>query len=63
LPKTSFSTNRDWGMGQRSTPEILGPLLISTTAGATDFKFGIQLGLQEYDTKTTFTAKNGMGVG
>jgi len=50
-------------MGQRSTPEILGPLLISTTAGATDFKFGIQLGLQEYDTKTTFTAKNGMGVG
>jgi len=50
-------------MDQGSTPEFLGPLVISTTAEGSDFKFGIQLGLREYDTKTTFTTKIGVGVG
>ena len=39
------------------------PLHISTTAEGSDFKFGIQLGLREYDIKTTFTTKDGVGVG
>jgi len=41
----------------------LGPLLISATAEDSNFKFGIQLGLREYDTKTTFTTNKGVGVG
>ena len=50
-------------MGQGALQILRGPLLISTNAEGSDFKFGIQLGLREYDTKTTFTTKNGVGVG
>jgi len=62
LPKTTFRTNTD-GVWARETPhKFWDPLLISTTAEDIDLKFGIQLGLREYDTKTTFTTKNGVGV-
>ena len=52
------------GLWAKEHPKYFGgPLLICTNAEGSDFKFGIQLGLREYDTKTTFTTKNGVGVG
>jgi len=52
------------GVWAREAPQtIWDPLLISTTAEGSDFKFGIQLGLRKYQTKTAFTKNNGMGVG
>ena len=63
MPKTTFRTNND-GIWEHGAPQkFWDPLLISTTAEGSDFKFGIQNGLQEYDTKTTVTTKNGVGVG
>jgi len=50
-----------WARG--APQEFWDPLLISTTTEVSDFKFGIQFGLREYDRKTTFMTKNGVGVG
>ena len=56
-------TNTD-GVWAKEHPKYFGaPYLFLLTLKGSDFKFGIQLGLREYDTKTTFTTKNGMGVG
>jgi len=62
LPKTTFRTKIDGGLGQGAVRKFWNPLLISTTADGSNFKFGVQLGLREYPT-TTFTTKNGVGVG
>jgi len=52
------------GLWARGAPQkFWDHLLISPPAEGSDFKFGIQLSLWEYDTKTTFTTKNGVGVG
>jgi len=56
-------TNTDGVWASGAPQKFLDLLLISTTAEGSDFKFGIQLGLREYDIKTTFTTKNGVGVG
>jgi len=52
------------GVLARGAPQkFWDTLLISTISEDSDFKFGIQLGLREYHTKTTFMTKDGMGAG
>jgi len=65
LPPYTFSSLALTLMGvwARGAPKKWNPLLISTTAEDNDFKFGKQLGLREYHKETTFTTKNGVGVG
>ena len=42
--KTTFKTKIGGGLGQGNIPKNLGPLLISATVEASNFKFVMQLG-------------------
>jgi len=47
LPRNNFYDQNWQGTGLGEYPKNLGPLFISATVEASNFKFGIQLGLGE----------------
>ena len=62
LPKTTFRTKIGGGLA-RGTSKNWGPLHISATVEASNFKFGTQLGFGTSLPKTTFCTKIGGGLG
>jgi len=57
----SYFCNNSPSSGPGQQPQYFGtPAYFYNGSEDSDFKFGIQLGWREYDTKTTFTTKNGM---